>query len=118
MSTEDLDTLLLATILAEDVGTIANIIQAAAELSGTMSERLSSGYYEMTNKDPDAETDIIGLIDPDEARQLLAEVQAEPEIECAHCGKLPDGTLDIHTTIHERSHRICEGCAELVLRWL
>lgn len=57
------DDLLLQAILAEDVGTIACIVQAASELPSdlTLSERLSKGYYELTNRDPGAETDEIGL---------------------------------------------------------
>jgi hypothetical protein len=55
------DDMLLTAILAEDVGTIANIVQAASELTGTMSERLAKGYYELTNRDPGADTDTIGL---------------------------------------------------------
>jgi hypothetical protein len=55
------DDLLLQTILTCDVGTIANIVQAASELTGTMFERLSKAYYEVTNKDPGANTGWIGL---------------------------------------------------------
>lgn len=55
------DTTLLRAILACDTGTIANIVQAAAELPGTMSVRLSVAYYEITNRDPGAATDTIGL---------------------------------------------------------
>ena len=55
------DTLLLMAILDLQVGTIANVIQAASELEGTLHERLSKAYYELTNQDPGAETDGIGL---------------------------------------------------------
>jgi hypothetical protein len=55
------DDTLLRAILACDVGTIANIVQAASELPGTMSERLSRAYYELTNNDPGAESGWIGL---------------------------------------------------------
>lgn len=55
------DEMLLAAILAEDTGTIANIVQAASELTGTLAERLAKGYYELTNRDPGANTDEIGL---------------------------------------------------------
>lgn len=58
---EEMDTVLLEVILAEETGTIANIIQAASELEGSLYERLSAGYYELTNKDPGADTDGIGL---------------------------------------------------------
>jgi hypothetical protein len=60
------DTMLLQVILAEEIGTIANIIQAAAELEGSLHERLSAAYYELTNRDPAAETDIIRLTDDDD----------------------------------------------------
>jgi len=53
------DDLLLDAIYACDDGTILNIVQAARELEGTLSERLSKAYYELTNQDPGAETDII-----------------------------------------------------------
>jgi hypothetical protein len=56
------DDLLLAAILDQDIGTIANIIQAAKELEGTLSERLSKAYYELTNQDPEADTGTIGLV--------------------------------------------------------
>ncbi len=56
-----IDTLLLKTILVEEIGTIANIIQAASELEGTMTLRLSVAYYECTNQDPGADSDTIGL---------------------------------------------------------
>lgn len=55
------DTLLLTTMLDLPVGTIANVVQAASELEGTLHERLSKAYYELTNQDPGAETDEIGL---------------------------------------------------------
>lgn len=55
------DQLLLQAILAEDDGTILNILQAAAELPGTIYDRLSMAYYELTNRDPGAETNEIGL---------------------------------------------------------
>lgn len=64
--TREMDTLLLESILSQEIGTIACIIQAASELEGTMHERLSKAYYELTNQDPGAETDGIGLIDSDE----------------------------------------------------
>jgi hypothetical protein len=54
----------------------------------------------------------------EEALRVLAEVQAEPEIECAHCGAIPDGTIEIKTDQYDRSHRICNACAAIVLRWL
>lgn len=59
----DMDDMLLKAILAQEIGTIANIIQAASELEGTLYERLSGGYYELTNTDPRARTDEIGLKD-------------------------------------------------------
>lgn len=55
------DDVLLEAILAEEIGTIANIVQAALENEGTLSERLAKGYYELTNRDPGADTDVIGL---------------------------------------------------------
>lgn len=57
------DDVLLRAILAEDDGKIACIVQAALENEGTLAERLSKGYYELTNRDPGAETDVIGLPD-------------------------------------------------------
>lgn len=59
---EPWDTNLLLAILKLDVGTIANVVQAASELEGTLHERLSKAYYELTNQDPGAETDDIGAI--------------------------------------------------------
>lgn len=62
MDKHELDTTILKTILVQDIGTIANIVQAASEYSeGTMTARLSTAYYEVTNQDPGAETDMIGL---------------------------------------------------------
>lgn len=58
------DDLLLDAIYAESAGTILCIFQAAREykdLNLTMSERLSKAYYELTNRDPGADTDVIGL---------------------------------------------------------
>ena len=45
------DDLLLKAILDLDIGSIANVVQAASEVEGSMSERLSYAYYEITNKD-------------------------------------------------------------------
>lgn len=58
---QELDTIVLKIILAQDVGTIANIVQAASELPGSMAARLAMGYYEITNTDPGAEDDVIRL---------------------------------------------------------
>lgn len=68
----DMDSMMLRAILAEDVGTIANIVQAASELEGTLFERMSKGYYELTNHDPRADTDEIRLrdFDPDDGDEL------------------------------------------------
>jgi hypothetical protein len=59
------DQLLLDALNDLDAGTLQNVIQAARELDGTLSERLSMGYHECTAKgfNPDDE---IGLIDPDD----------------------------------------------------
>lgn len=51
------DTLLLTTILAQDIGTIANIIQVTSEYDdGDLYDRLSQAYYELTNNDSDPDT--------------------------------------------------------------
>lgn len=48
-------------------GTLINILQAASEQGeGTMTARLATGYYELTNRDPGAKTDEIRLRDPDD----------------------------------------------------
>jgi hypothetical protein len=47
----DRDTLLLQAVLQEDVGTIANVVQAASELEGTLYDRLSKAYHEVTGND-------------------------------------------------------------------
>lgn len=57
------DELLLKAILDLPNGTILNLVQAAAELPGNLEERFGRAYYELTNKDPGAETDWIGLKD-------------------------------------------------------
>jgi len=54
----------------------------------------------------------------DRARAELEAVRAEGEIECQHCGAIPDGVLIVRTDLHEREHRICNRCADKVLRWL
>lgn len=48
-------------------GTLLNIIQAAVELDeeGTIYDRLSAAYYELTNRDPGADDDEIRLRDDD-----------------------------------------------------
>lgn len=50
--------------------------------------------------------------------EALAEVRAEGEIECRHCGGVPDGTIEIKTDSYTRNHRICNKCATAVLEWL
>jgi hypothetical protein len=40
------------------------------------------------------------------------------EPECAHCGAVPDGTIDIDTDEFKRSHRICNTCVRKILTWL
>ncbi len=121
------DDLLLAAILDCDIGTIANIVQAASENEGSLFDRLSKAYYELTNQDPVAEHDLISLaasidMDPNELRaraiELLEETRSEPEIECAHCSGVPDGTIAVHTDTFDRDHRICNKCATEMLRWL
>lgn len=63
---DNLDDLLIDAIFSEDIGTIANIIQAAREHQGTLFDRLSKGYHELCAKgyDPD---DVIRLRGDDEA---------------------------------------------------
>lgn len=52
------DTTLLKAILDQDIGTIANIVQSASELTGPMSERLSKAYHEVTGTDGDPDATI------------------------------------------------------------
>lgn len=72
-TTEDNErnTLLLNSILDQDLGTMANIIQAATEYDdwqppGTLYARLQSAYYELTNTDPSAPDTQIRLRDEDD----------------------------------------------------
>jgi hypothetical protein len=54
------DDLLLEAILDRPVGDIANIVQMAWENEGTLFDRLSKGYYEITGNDGDPD-EVIGL---------------------------------------------------------
>lgn len=72
-TTEDNErnTLLLRTILDQEPGTIANIIQAATEYDdwqppGTLYDRLSAAYHELTNTDPSAPDTEIRLRDEED----------------------------------------------------
>lgn len=56
------DDMLLKAILDLDLGNIANVVQAASEVEGTLSERLSYAFYEITNRD-DGGNDMIRLKD-------------------------------------------------------
>ena len=47
------DTLLLQAILDRPDGDVLNIIQTAAELPGTLYDRLSMAYHEITGNDGD-----------------------------------------------------------------
>lgn len=85
---------------------------------------------ELRDEDGDAIDDVPGdlstedvafirtVIDPDEARRLLDEVRAEPEVSCAHCDGVPDGSLTLKTETIDRDHRICDRCAITILAWL
>jgi hypothetical protein len=57
----NLDTVLLQAIMAQPNNKIPDIVQAALENEGTLYDRLSKGYYELTNQDPGADSDGIGL---------------------------------------------------------
>jgi hypothetical protein len=59
------DELLLQAILDRPNGDILNIVSLAAEHEGDLNERLSKAYYEVTNNDPGAGDQIIGLTDLD-----------------------------------------------------
>jgi hypothetical protein len=50
------DDLLLQAILACENGQILNIVQAAAELEGTLYDRFSKAYHEITGNDGDPDT--------------------------------------------------------------
>lgn len=67
------DSLLLAAILDRPDGDILNIVQAAAELPGTMYDRLSKGYHEITRAPlTQAESDsFISLVDTTVADESL-----------------------------------------------
>lgn len=52
------DDLLLQAILAQSVGDIANIMQAANENEGSLYDRLSKGYHEITGNDGDPNAEI------------------------------------------------------------
>jgi hypothetical protein len=65
------NTLLLRTILDQEPGTIANIVQAATEYDdwqppGTLYDRLSAAYHELTNTDPEAPNTQIRLRDEED----------------------------------------------------
>jgi hypothetical protein len=59
------DTILLACINHQEIGTIANIMQAAFELDGPLHDRLSKAYHECTRAPltPQEEAEEIGLVD-------------------------------------------------------
>lgn len=50
---DDRDALLLNAILDCDNGQIVNMIQAAAELPGTLFDRMSKAYHEIMGDDAD-----------------------------------------------------------------
>lgn len=52
------DELLLRAILDRSNGDVLNIVQAAAELPGTMYDRFSKAYREITGNDGDPDTPI------------------------------------------------------------
>lgn len=52
------DDLLLKAILDRPDGDILNIIQAASELPGTLYDRLSKAYHEITGTDGDPDAPI------------------------------------------------------------
>lgn len=54
----DSDDLLFKAILDRPDGDILNIMQAAAELSGSAYDRLSKAYHEITGNDADPDSEI------------------------------------------------------------
>lgn len=52
------DDLLLQAILDRPDGDILNIVQAASEMAGSMTERLSKAYHEITGTDGDPDVPI------------------------------------------------------------
>lgn len=54
----DRDQLLMDAIMACDNGQILNIVQAARELPGSVYDRLSAAYHEITGTDGDPDAEI------------------------------------------------------------
>jgi hypothetical protein len=57
-------------------------------------------------------------IDQEILKRMIDEINSEPEVECAHCSNIPDGTITIVTDKYQRNHRICNACAKECLEWL
>ncbi len=72
-------------------------------------------YHLEIEETPDGPVTQIRRTDDEVVYELYLD---EPEVECAHCGGIPDGAITIDTDEFQRHHRICNKCARETLEWL